>query len=259
MSGMKYDEAEAERLEAVYLGPDVVAQRKETLRCLELKPGEHVLDIGSGPGFLCQEMADEVGVSGHVLGIDLSEDMIKRATARNSLSWVTYEQGNATDLPVSDESFDVVVSTQVAEYVSEIESFCSEICRVLKPGGRGLIIATDWDAVAWYSDNPDRMKRVLDAFKPHCADSRLPRTLVPQLRSSGMTIKRVSAFPIINIDWSEGSYSQGAAPFIAAYVRSQNSLPEEELSAWQKELEDLAAAGRYFFSSNRFIFEFARD
>lgn len=258
MSGLSYDEAVAERLEAVYLGPDVAAQRAETLRRLALAPGEQVLDIGSGPGFLCLDMADAVGPSGRVRGIDVSPDMIARASARNPHPWLRYAQGDATALPEPDRAYDIVVSTQVAEYVPDIAGFCAEAYRVLRPGGRGLILATDWDTVVWYSEDPARMARVLEAFRPHCADSRLPRTLAPRLRAAGFTVTAVSAFPIVNLDWDEGCYSQRTIPFIAAYVRNQATLPGAEIDAWEAELIALAATGRHFFAASRFLFEIAR-
>ena len=255
MASMDYDEAASKRLEAVYLGTDVIAQREETIRRLNLVAGEHVLDIGSGPGFLCQSIAERVGAKGLVKGIDLSSTMIDRAVNRNSREWLSYAQGNATALNESDESYDVVVSIQVAEYVPEIEAFCSECLRVLKPGGRGLIIATDWDMLAWYSDNPERMNRVLNAFKPHCADSILPRTLGSRLKNAGFNVINVSAYPIVNTDWNDDNYSTKIAPFITDYIKSKKSLSESEMNDWTEELEQLAAQGRYYFATNRIIFE----
>lgn len=258
MTGMTYDDAAAERLEAVYRCADMVAQRQETLRRLALRPGERVLDIGSGPGFLCQEMADIVGPSGAVRGVDISGDMVRRAVARNDRDWLSYVEGDAQGLPCRDGAFDAVVSTQVAEYVHDIARFCAEARRVLRPGGRGLIIATDWETVAWHSDVTARMRRVLDAFRPHCADPVLPRTLVPHLRQAGLKVTDVAVFMIVNTQWDEKSYSRYAAPFIAAYVRSQGSLPDAELEAWEAELEALGRDGRYWFTSCRVIFEVAR-
>ena len=55
--------------------PDVIAQRRQVLKALDLRAGEQVLDIGSGPGLLAYEMAVSVGQSGRVCGIDTSEDM----------------------------------------------------------------------------------------------------------------------------------------------------------------------------------------
>ena len=134
MPSMEYDDAAAERLEAVYLGPDVAAQRKDTLNRLAIQKGERVLDIGSGPGFLADAIAEMTGPSGKVVGVDISQQMVDRATSRSKYDWLSYEVADAAALPFADDSFDVIVSTQVAEYVTDIEAFCSEIFRVLSPG-----------------------------------------------------------------------------------------------------------------------------
>jgi len=75
-AGLEFDEEASRRLEAIYVTPDVVAQRREFLGALELRPGERVLDIGSGPGFLAVDMGVAVGPSGQVIGIDTSDSMI---------------------------------------------------------------------------------------------------------------------------------------------------------------------------------------
>lgn len=134
--GMEYDDAAAERLEAVYLGADVVAQREDTLRRISIQKSERILDIGSGPGFLAAQMADQTGPDGKVIGIDISEQMVARASQRCEQDWLSFRCADATVLPFEDNSFDVVVSTQVAEYVPDVAKFCSEVFRVLKPGGR---------------------------------------------------------------------------------------------------------------------------
>ena len=95
--GMEYDEAAAERLEAVYLGPDVVSQREDTLRRISVQKGERVLDIGSGPGFLAAQIADQTGPDGEVVGIDISEQMVERATKRSEHDWLSYRCADATD------------------------------------------------------------------------------------------------------------------------------------------------------------------
>jgi SAM-dependent methyltransferase len=183
---------------------------------------------------------------------------VRRAAARNRHPWLDYLEADAAALPEPDRSYDAVVSTQVAEYVPDTAAFCREAFRVLRPGGRGVVIATDWDTVAWHSDDPARMRRVLDGFRPHCAHSTLPRTLASSLRAAGFEVLRVSCYPIVNVDGSESSYSRSAATLIATYVRRTAALPEAEIAAWQAELAALAEAGRYYFVTGRIIFEVRR-
>lgn len=256
--GLEYDDQAAERLEAIYLGPDVKAQRDDTVHRIAVQKGERVLDIGSGPGFLATALADQTGPSGKVVGVDISQQMIDRAVQRNQREWLSYQRADAAELPFEDNSFDVVVSTQVAEYVPDVGAFASEVHRVLKPNGRGLILATDWEGICWYSAVPERMEKVLKAFAPHCADSKLPRTLTARLRKVGLAVKDVSYFPIINVDRYEGCYGQMVVPLIRAFVASQRTVPEEELQAWEDEQVSLNARGEHFFSSGRFSFSFGK-
>lgn len=252
--GMKYDGAAAERLEAVYLGPDVVSQREDTLRRISVQSGERVLDIGSGPGFLAAQIADQTGPEGQVIGVDISEQMVERASQRITHDWLSYRCADATALPFEDNCFDIVVSTQVAEYVPNVAKFCSEVFRVLKPGGRALILATDWEGVCWHSEHPDRMEKILKAFAPHCADSKLPRTLGARLRNAGLVVNEVSYFSIVNMDRYDGCYGEMVVPFITAYVKGQKTVPDDELQAWAEEQVSLNARGEHFFSTGRFSF-----
>jgi SAM-dependent methyltransferase len=180
--------------------------------------------------------------------------MVRRAAGRNPLPWVSFAEGNATALPEAPQSYDVIVSTQVAEYVADIGRFCAEAHRVLKAGGRGVIMATDWDSIVWHSDDPARMQRVLKAYAPHSAHSTLPRTLAPHLRDAGFRVAAVSAYAIINTDWADGRFSREMVRFITGYILGKGSLPPSELEAWEAGLRQLAGEGRYFFALNRYFF-----
>jgi SAM-dependent methyltransferase len=181
-----------------------------------------------------------------------------RSTERNDKPWTSFSQSDATNLGKAEASCDVVVSTQVAEYVPDIAAFCREAFRVLKPGGRGVIMATNWEAVAWHSEDQERMETVMAAFAPHCVDSVLPRTLAPRLRAAGFVVDRVSTFPILNLDWSPDNYSCLTIPFIVTYIKKQGSLDNELLDDWAAEQRELADRGEYYFLSSRIYFEISK-
>jgi arsenite methyltransferase len=254
MSGLEFTDAAAKRLERHYLTRDVVAQRSETLRLLELVPGEQVLDIGCGPGFLCESIAAEVGSTGAVVGIDVSRDLIGLCERRDPPQCLSYAVGDATNIERPDASFDAVTCTQVAEYVPDVDRVVSEAFRVLKPGGRTVFVATDWDAAVWHSQARDRMARVMKSWEAHCAHPNLPRSLARRLTSAGFRLDEASVFPILNLRWNDDTYSKGLAELIRNFVANRGDIPTNELEDWLNEFPKLSAESLYFFSSNRYIF-----
>ena len=258
MNGLKFTEEVASQLERNYLTKDVVAQRSETIKQLALSEGERVLDIGSGPGFLCESIADIVGRDGAVVGVDISSDLVARCKKRNPPEWLSYEVGDATQLALPDASFDVVVSTQVAEYIPDVNRALSEAFRVLKRGGRALFLATDWDAIVWHSETPDRMALVLKSWEAHCAHPHLPRSLGNRLVSAGFRLNGASVFPILNLQWDDAAYSKGLAGFVRYFVERKHEVPPEDLREWYNEFSRLSEAGAYFFSGNRYIFRVSK-
>lgn len=252
---LQFDEDEARRTEAIYTTPDVIAQRQETLRVLDLRAGERVLDVGSGPGLLAFEMGKAVGASGAVCGVDVSEPMLAMAKARcASQPWVTLQTGDATCLPVPNEAFNVAVSTQVYEYVADVGKALAELRRALRPEGRALIIDTDWDSIVWHSRNPGRMSRVLEAWGEHLVDPHLPRTLSKKLRQVGFSLVHRQVIPLLNTEYRADTYSAGIMGAIKNFVAGRNGVTREEAEAWAEDLRRLGEEGEYFFSLNRYLF-----
>ena len=104
-----------------------------------LKPGEVVLDIGSGGGLDAFLAAARVGLAGRVIGVDMTPEMLERAraaAARNHLSQVEFREGYAENLPLTDAEVDVVISNCVINLVEDKGLVFQEAFRVLKPGGR---------------------------------------------------------------------------------------------------------------------------
>ena len=148
MTILDFDEEQAGLIDTMYATPDVVAQRRFVLGLLDLKPDERVLDIGSGPGYLISEMGAAVGRDGAVHGLDASVAMNAIAARRcTDKPWVEIDKGDVLELPYADGTFDAAVSTQVYEYVADLPRALDELHRVLRPGGRALILDTDWDSL----------------------------------------------------------------------------------------------------------------
>ena len=253
MSGISFSDEAAQQLVAIYSTPDVVAQRQAVLARLSLKLGERVIDVGCGPGFLCESMARQVTAGGQVLGVDVSADLIRFATERKNHAWLDYRVGDAVELDVPSGSFDVAVSTQVIEYVPDVDAAIRELYRALRRGGRGLIVDTDWDTAIWRATDTDRMARFLAAWEGHCAHPRLPRDLGPRLRARGFAVDRVEAYSIVNTAHDPNTYSYGIARLIADYLRARN-FDAGEVDGWLADLADMGERGAYFFSLNRYFF-----
>src|SRR5215468_2367868 len=108
---LEYDSETSRRLEAAYTTADVVEQRRRVLDLLAPTTGEKIVDVGVGPGFLAAEIAEMVGPTGVVCGIDISDSMLALADTRRAPN-MRLGPGSATQIPYPDEHFDALVSTQ---------------------------------------------------------------------------------------------------------------------------------------------------
>jgi arsenite methyltransferase len=254
-SGLQFDEKTSRKIESVYLTPDVVAQRSQVLKALALREGERVLDIGSGPGLLAYDMAAAVGRDGRVYGVDMSEDMLTMSRKRCAdQPWTEFQRADATNLPYPDDSFDAAVSTQVYEYVVDIPAALAELYRVARPGGRVVVLDTDYGSLVIHTKNEARMERVLSAWNEHFVHAGLPRTLSRQLRHAGFTIRQRDVIPMFNPEYRENTYGKGSLEIMATFAVGRKGISQEEADAWLAEFTELDKQGMFFFSLNRYLF-----
>ena len=115
------------------------------IRRASLRPGERVLDLGTGTGAVAVRAAVAVGAAGSVVGIDISQEMLRQArqaTASLDLQNVDFTEGRAEAIPAEAATFDVVLASLSLMFVIDRAAAAREIARVLRPGGR--FVAAIW-------------------------------------------------------------------------------------------------------------------
>ncbi len=250
-----FDEKAARRVEAVYTTADVAAQREILMEMVSPRPGERVLDLGSGPGFMALEAGLMVGEGGAVFGVDKSAPMLELAKDRcASQPQVSFREADALSLPFEDGGFDAAIVSQVYEYVTDMEAALAELFRVLRPGGRALIMDTDWGSLVWRAQDAERAERIFRAWDAHLADPHLPRRLSPLLRGVGFEITDSRVLPLLNTEYPAENYSHGMVSVIVPFVIRKGGVASEEAKAWAEDLTALGERGEYFFSLNRYAF-----
>jgi SAM-dependent methyltransferase len=154
----------------------------------ELKPGEVVLDLGSGAGLDVFLAAQRVGAEGHVHGVDMTREMLAKARhnavefrRRTGLDNVTFHQGQIEAIPLPEASVDVVLSNCVLNLSPDQATVWQEIARVLKPGGRVSI-----SDMVLLKPLPDALRQSVAALVGCLAGAPLLDDLQGMVRAAGL-------------------------------------------------------------------------
>jgi len=172
-----------QELKSVPPGADLSLGCGNPVAIASLKPGQVVLDLGSGGGLDCFLAASKVGEQGLVIGVDMTPEMIKRVrenAANGGFNKVEFRLGEIEHLPVADNSVDVIISNCVINLSPEKKKVFQEAYRVLKPGGR-LAIS---DIVAT-KPMPEEIQKDLALFVGCVSGAALVADLEKILRETG--------------------------------------------------------------------------
>lgn len=178
-----------------------------------LAEGEVVLDLGSGAGFDCFLAADEVGPQGRVIGVDMTPEMVDKARGNadgNDIRNVEFRLGEIENLPVADNSVDVVISNCVLNLSPDKPRAFREIYRVLKPGGRVAI-----SDIALLRELPAAIRESIEAYVGCVAGAVLIDDYQTVVEQSGLQDVRLT------VKGSSGCYDPGTNDPIA------RSVPED--------------------------------
>ena len=150
-----------------------------------LTPGQTVLDLGSGAGLDCILAAQKVGETGHVIGVDMTPEMIERAQAnvkRLKLNNVEFRHGYLESLPVENNTVDVIISNCVINLSPDKSKVFAEAFRVLKSGGKLAVsdIVTDGPL-------PEQIKQSLSAWAGCVAGAVEAKDYIGMMKAVGFT------------------------------------------------------------------------
>ena len=179
---MGYSQAE---LESVPVGANLGLGCGNPQAIAALKPGDTVLDLGSGAGFDCFLAAVQVAPEGRVIGVDMTPQMLVKArgnAVKGGYTNVEFRQGEIERLPVRDESVDVIISNCVINLSPDKAAVFREAFRVLKPGGR--LAVSDIVATA---PLPEHVQADLNLYVGCVAGAETPHKLEGYLRDAGFS------------------------------------------------------------------------
>jgi|ERR1043166_3366010 ubiquinone/menaquinone biosynthesis C-methylase UbiE len=182
---------------------------------IDLKPGETVLDLGSGGGIDVLLSARRVGPAGHVYGVDATDEMLALARENQTKAGVgnvEFIRGTIEAIPLPDSSVDVVISNCVINLSADKDAVLREAFRVLKPGGRFAVS----DVVA-HEEATDGLRRDM-ALWVGCLGGALQDTeYESKLRAAG--------FENVSMEtWREYDFSEGR--FSSAFIRATKPAPQ---------------------------------
>ncbi len=176
-----------------------------------LKPGETVLDLGSGGGFDVFLVAEKVGRRGRAIGVDMTPEMLAKARRnaesfrkRTRLNNVEFRLGEIEYLPVADASVDVVISNCVINLSPDKPQVWREIARVLKPGGR--VAVSD---LALLKPLPAKLRASIEALVGCVAGAVLTQETRAMARAAGLTqIRLIPKADYVDrmADWNDPLY-----------------------------------------------------
>jgi|tagenome__1003787_1003787.scaffolds.fasta_scaffold20411079_1 arsenite methyltransferase len=255
MSQLVFDQDTAERLEAVYRIRDAIRRRRLAREALGAAPGERIVDVGCGPGFFCAELAEEVGESGFVLGLDTSPAMLAVAAGRCAgRANVELREGEAGSLPVEDGSFDAALCVQVLEYVPDTTAALVEMRRVLRPGGRVVVWDVDWATISINSEDAALTERVLGGWDEHLTHRSLPRSLASRMRAAGLENVAMQGHVFATAEFDAETYGAATVSVIGAFVAGRESVGEADAARWVAEQRELGGRGEFYFAVTQLCF-----
>jgi ubiquinone/menaquinone biosynthesis C-methylase UbiE len=233
--------------------PEVLRLKKRSYDLLKLDRVQSVLDAGCGPGIDTVQMALRIGKGGKVTGVDIDERMLAEAdrwAMENKVSRkVEHILGDVYDLPFEDNAFDACRAERLLQNIPvhhRGDLVLKELLRVLRPGGRIVLIDTDYGSASLDFSNTDLERKMMRyASLQWRPDGVAGRKLYGMLKTAGVKQIKVLSYPVVITDLKYLPVGET----LANRALEDKVITRKEAKAWMTELRQLDLERRLFFGA----------
>jgi ubiquinone/menaquinone biosynthesis C-methylase UbiE len=225
-------------LDAARLAPSVISAKDWSFDRLDLQPGDSALDVGCGTGEDVVAMFQLVTPGGWSVGVDNSEVMVSQAVLRHGcVPNVCFEVADAQDLPFTSASFVAIRCERTLQHLSEPTRAVGEMVRVLRPGGRMVLLEPDWGTLVLEGADPSLTDQIVARHVARHHQPRMGRRLRGHMTAHGLLVEEVGAQAVVYTDFSSAmrafGLSHAASLAVAAGIVNQSEGEEWVNDLWE--------------------------
>ncbi|MFF2849322.1 methyltransferase domain-containing protein [Streptomyces sp. NPDC058001] len=235
------------RLDSFERLPEATELRHASYELLRAAPGDRVLDVGCGTGLAVAELLDR-GV--RAVGVDHEPGALE--SARHRIPGADLRVGDAEDLPFPDGTFHACRADKVLHELADPARAVAEMRRVVRPGGRVVLVGQDWEALVIDSDRPEVTRALVRARADRVPAPTAARRFRALLVDAGFADVAVGARTLV-LSEPEPVFALGLLRALAAPTGDSGPVPPDDVTAWLAEQEARARDRRLFLAVPFFL------
>lgn len=237
-------------LEDMAATPVVKESLELQMNLLDIKPGDHLLDVGCGIGIQAKEMAKRVTSTGKVIGTDISTTMIEVAKTKNYNTGLPLEflNAEASHQPFPDHSFNGIRTERVLLYIPDSPKVLKEFKRLLKPGGKVVIFEFFWDGALIPHPDKELTRKIIHYVADSFPNGDIGKNIYYQLRNSGFNKVEIEPYSYYGNSEAILNIVKKAYEGILQLGISDETFTQSEIDNWWKVLDEKVEEGNFFIS-----------
>ena len=247
-----------------YVDPDyldaaarlLLPSKLRTYELMELQEGHRVLDLGCGPASDTIALAGIVGETGRVVGVDADAEMVaeanERASAAELAGRVTHDHADAASLPFDDDSFDACRSERVFQHLPDPTAALAELIRVTRPGGRIVVLDTDYGSGSIATEFPEIERRLFEQYCSMMNGPFVARLLYRMFKAADLDDVTVEPAPFI-IDDIDVFSTMFILDRGLREAEEAGRLTSDEIRRFRADLEQSAEIGGFLACANQLL------